>query len=112
DSPELWGRAYLDEDWLEDIDPYDALVGQIHVRVRAPRDRANDRARDGQNDEKAHQGDKRLVQRLHPEMMTISSPERWEANDSGDDDKIHKWKSRTAEVKSRAAEPAQSPQQL
>jgi hypothetical protein len=105
DSPELRGRAYLDEDWVEDLGAYDAPVGQIHVRVRAPRDGANDRARDGQNDEKAQQGDKRLVQRRHPEMMTISSPEGWEVNDSGDDDKINT-------RKSRAAEPAQSPQQL
>ena len=47
DSPELRGRTYLDEDWVGDLGAYDAPVGQIHVRVRAPRDGANDRARDG-----------------------------------------------------------------
>src|SRR5207302_9670739 len=94
DSPELPGCAYLYEDWVEDLGAYDAPVGQVHVRVRAPHDGANDRARDSQNDEKAQQGDKRLVQRRHEEMMTISSSEGWEVNDSGDDDKINTRKSR------------------
>ena len=53
ESPELQGSAYLDEHWVEDLGAYDAPVRQIDVRVRAPRDGANDRARDGQNDEKA-----------------------------------------------------------
>ena len=61
DSPELQGRTYRDEDWVEDLGAYDAPVGQIHVQVRAPRDGANNRARNGQNDENAQQGDKRLV---------------------------------------------------
>ena len=75
DSPDLRGCAYLDEDWVKDLSAYDALTGQIHVWVRAPCDGANDRAREGQNDEKAQQGDKRLVQHRHREMMTISSSE-------------------------------------